>query len=142
MTGAMDNLGTVRRIFNVLGRSGLEEIPDLVDKVCDHDVTYSGEGAEEAPVEGRVAVRARFREFLAACPEAEFDATNVEVVSSKVIVTEAKITNGSPDADPEAEAPSARLLSQVFVFEGEVVASITTHETFAKAIAAGKKADK
>jgi hypothetical protein len=131
----MDNLGTVRRIFNVLGRSGLDEIPDLVDKICDHEVIYKGEGAEDGPVEGRVAVRARFREFLAACPDAEFDATNVEVVSSSVIVTEAKITGGSPE-----EGAPVRLLSQVFVFEGELVVSIETFEDFAKAVAAGKKA--
>jgi hypothetical protein len=135
---AMDNLGTVRRIFNVLGRSGLEEIPDLVDKVCEHDVTYSGEGAEDGPVEGRVAVRARFREFLAACPEAEFDATNVEVVSGSVIATEAKITGGSPEG-----GTGVRLLSQVFVFDAEgLVVSIETFEDFKKAIAAGKKAAK
>jgi hypothetical protein len=135
---AMDNLGTVRRIFNVLGRSGLDEIPDLVDKVCEHDVTYSGEGAEDGPVEGRVAVRARFREFLAACPEAEFDATNVEVISGSVIATEAKITGGSPEG-----GAGVRLLSQVFVFDAEgLVISISTHEDFKKAMAAGKKAAK
>jgi SnoaL-like protein len=138
MTGAMDNLGTVRRIFNVLGRSGLDEIPDLVDKVCEHDVTYSGEGAEDGAVEGRVAVRARFREFLAACPEAEFDATNVEVISGSVIATEAKITGGSPEG-----GTAARLLSQVFVFDAEgLVVSIETFADFPKAIAAGKKAAK
>jgi SnoaL-like protein len=138
MTGAMDNLGTVRRIFNVLGRSGLDEIPDLVDKVCEHEVIYTGEGAEDGPVEGRVAVRARFREFLAACPEAEFDATNVEVISGSVIATEAKITGGSPEG-----GTGARLLSQVFVFDEDgLVISISTFEDFKKAIAAGKKAAK
>jgi hypothetical protein len=138
MSPVAENLATARRVFNVLGRSGLDEIPDLIDKVCEHEVNYSGEGAEDNPVEGRVAMRARFREFLAACPDAEFDATNVEVVSAKVIVTEAKITGGSPEG-----GAGARLLSQVFLFDDDgLIVSIETFEDFAKAVAAGKKAAK